>query len=123
MTKERKLAVEMWKIIRHSIENDNRLILSDIAEIKKEFCKKHNLKWSSQCWFCTYVQKPIVSEGRRKGCSACPIGNFDNPLGSVFGCNEGSLYAIVLNHINDYSTEERLEACDKIIKALEGKKI
>lgn len=123
MTKERKLAVEMWEIIRQAIENNKHLIHSDISEIKKKFCKEHHLEWVSGCWFCTYVRKSVLSRGRRKGCNACPIARFDDPLGIFFGCDKDSLYAIVLNHRNNFSIEERLEACDKIIKALEGERI
>ena len=97
MTKERKLAIQMWLGIRDGIAANKQF---SISAAKQMYCFMHNLEWSCSCWFCEYVN-----------CSyrKCPLGS----------CGEAdSLYLKVLD--GRLSTEERLDACDKIIAALKG---
>lgn len=100
MTKERKLAIEMWKGIRDGIQNS--FVKDDgfsVTTYKENFCKDRNLNWRNDCWFCQYI----------KECSKCPLGY----------CNDsGTLYYTVNNNWNTLHT--RIEACDKIIATLNG---
>lgn len=102
MTKERKLAIEMWKGIRDKIQSsfasDHSITEHDIIMYKNEFCCKHGLRWRCCCWFCQYI--PM--------CIKCPLRSC---------MRADSLYFTV---IYKYSTlHARIEACDKIIAALE----
>lgn len=98
MTKERRLAIEMWKDIRSRIIMlGQRMRGGDIVEYKFMFCRKHDLKWSGDCWFCHYIHN----------CVKCPLG----------GCSSDGYYG----HVSDYWDKDvRVEACNNIIKALGG---
>lgn len=100
MTKERKLAIEMWTQIRNSIVSSQQYMdVEDIRDYKRLFCKDHDLKWELSCWFCQYI----------RDCIKCPLGN----------CGFSSDYIHVVNsHLNKYV---RIAACNNIIRALGGK--
>ena len=98
MTKERRLAIEMWKDIRGMISASDRLSREVIKKYKSEFCIQHNLSWANDCWFCEYTP----------GCSKCPLR----------GCAD-SYYDRALDETRDKKV--RVEACNFIIKALGGK--
>lgn len=60
MTKERRLAIEMWEQIVKALENgehDSSFGDSEAVPIKSRFCHEHNLDWKCECWFCQYVRK------------------------------------------------------------------
>lgn len=101
MTKERRLAIEMWEGIRDmliSYASYDTVTRSDIVAYKRRFCAQNSLNWPDNCWFCKYI--PI--------CSKCPLKR----------CSNG-LYEIVLA---DYKEKNvRIDACNNIIKALGGK--
>lgn len=83
MTKERRLAIEMWEQIVEALEqgkHDKRYARPIASVIKDEFCEAHNLKWKCNCWFCQYMRhdyRDIPSrEHIRKGwegCQHCPL--------------------------------------------------
>lgn len=106
MTKERKLAIEMWTNIRDRIATfDHEMGQVAIIKYKDEFCKLHSLHWALNCWFCQYIK------GRYRytaGCLMCPLRS------CVHGC-----YSYALDETMD--KDERVEACNNIIKALGGK--
>lgn len=114
MTKERKLAIEMWKGIRERIKTSSWIDYSSIFDYKLLFCKSHNLNWKDQCWFCQYIRRhyPFCSFGFVK----CPIAN---KSGGFCGCGGKSLYHTVCAAW--LPKFKRIQACNKIIKALGGK--
>jgi len=125
MTKERKLAIKMWKQIRKGIKFKRYFFgMISIEYLKSDFCIKHNLNWFHQCWFCQYIRRGESSHKPlgREGCNLCPIATKEAKLNSnVCGCGSyDSLWKIVTNEY--LKTKVRLEACNKIIKALEGEK-
>ena len=122
MTKERRLAIQMWEYIRSEIKKrDNPQMngdlhyfneAADLDILKNRFIadqiKKHDFVMSA-CWFCRYIND----------CSKCPITTKHKSLEKhALGCMHGSsLYYIARYTPNK---EKRLEACDKIIAALKG---
>ena len=50
MTKERKLAIEMWQEIVDKCKAGDKLF--NLVIFKMLFCKKHNLDWVNDCYFC-----------------------------------------------------------------------
>ena len=96
MTKERKLAIEMWQDIRDKLLTS--LINFDVEMYKRKFCKEHDLEWKHSCWFCRYIPY----------CSKCPLRD----------CSTYSDYDNVVNDRRD--RDKRVEACNAIIKALGG---
>lgn len=83
MTKERRLAIEMWEQIVEVLENGEpgKCYLPIINSIKEDFCKAHNLEWKHYCWFCQYVRRdwrPYLSSREEvpkywNGCQRCPL--------------------------------------------------
>ena len=99
MTKERKLAIQMWQEIKNEIANNPNFSNRDIVNYKNEFCAKHNLFWGDGCWFCQYIPN----------CWQCPLRT----------CSYSSVFHITCT--SWINKEIRLEACDIIIAALEGR--
>ena len=97
MTKERRLAIEMWKGIRDMLIHNDVVTHGDIIKYKQTFCVSHGLYWMNNCWFCKYI--PL--------CSKCPVKY----------CSDG-LYATVTERHKH--KDIRIEACNGIIKALGG---
>ena len=101
MTKERRLAIEMWEKIRDSIENETATYLfldDDIYILKNDFLHDKGLCWESNCWFCHYI----------RNCEVCPLGH----------CDTGSALSVVMNP--QLPTANRVASCDYIIEALRG---
>lgn len=97
MTKERRLAIQMWKDIRDMLIHNNVVTSGNIVEYKQTFCVSHGLHWMNNCWFCQYI--PL--------CYKCPL-KF---------CSDG-LYAIVMADYKDKNV--CIAACNNIIRALGG---
>ena len=98
MTKERKLAIQMWQEIKNKITDNPSISSIGIKFYKEEFCAKHNLFWNCECWFCQYMP----------ACILCPLRS----------CKAHSIYHIACT--SWIYKEVRLEACDMIIAALKG---
>ena len=97
MTKERKLAIEQFALIRTELQNGTD---KTPASLMFSFCKSYSLGWQNDCYVCQYI-----------GCRKCPIAGYD-------ACEDG-LYSILTDgHVE---TAEKVKACDKIIEALQGK--
>ena len=121
MTKERKVAIEQWQTIRRWIEETPDCIVMIKPLVSYE--------WKHNCWFCQYVRDYnddalCIYEG----CKQCPLNKWALNKGIIkshndFGClhDKRTLYSMVCNP--RYSLEERLEACDLIIKAPKGEHI
>ncbi len=122
MTKERKLAIQMWNEIKKLISKNELSDFCSISDFKLKFCKEHNLGWTSNCWFCQYV-----------GCTRCPL--LKNP--KKYYHNDRKMACVdywilsnqrldmKLKYIDDSNFEIkmslRLKSCDNIIKVLQGK--
>lgn len=96
MTKERKLAIEQFALIRQELQNGTD---KSPASLMFSFCKSYSLGWQNDCYFCQYV-----------GCRKCPIAGYD-------ACEDG-LYGILID--GHAKLAEKLKACDQIIEALKG---
>ncbi len=99
MTKERRLAIEMWKVIRDVLTSPHNITGKTIVEYKFKFCKQHELNWTNNCWFCKYIPH----------CDKCPLD----------GCRINGAYENVKNYSLD--KDKRIDACNTIIKAFGGK--
>lgn len=110
MTKERRIAIEMWEYIRDHY--DDYLLLEKDGEesldsLKVQFLKYKGIKWICNCWFCHYIAKRMKMGFHPEICRAkCPLKS----------CNTGPFSVF-------YGTpeeEEYVEACNEIIEALAG---
>lgn len=107
MTKERRLAVQMWADISIEIlKNNAHFKRRDVDRFKENFCKRHNLEWHRHCYFCTYIND----------CNKCPISKAD---GGKDCFDEESLYQTAYSY--SPIIDERAGAAVKIAKILEGK--
>ena len=71
MTKERKLAVLMWKQIVDILKSEKDVNANFfIPAFKRKFCEKHDLHWALDCWLCNYVNR---SDNFSDGCEKCPL--------------------------------------------------
>lgn len=68
MTKERKLAIQMWEEIVDKCRSGEDF---NLVDYKTDFCNKHDLKWRGNCYFCNYFDP----------CSKCPL---DDICSSVY---------------------------------------
>lgn len=113
MTKERRIAIDMWRWIRANWDmylrfkdevecatsEDALLLMKDIYLADK------GVNWASNCWFCTYLK--LRPEPRpMRGCSLCPLQS----------CSSGPYHTLVYS----LTYEEYVDACDQIIEALGG---
>lgn len=83
MTKERKLAIDMWLWIRERYTewDDYFWGASDkdgfAREMKYRFIEEENggemPKWDYMCWLCTYIRVPACSR-KTTPCARCPLG-------------------------------------------------
>lgn len=84
MTKERRLAIEMWEQIVEALEQGKHnpcLAIPKVDVIKAGFCEEHQLDWKLDCWFCQYARKDWrydmpTRENIPKGwngCQQCPL--------------------------------------------------
>lgn len=129
MTKERRLAIEMWEYIRDHLTD----IGFSLFDFKEKFCEEHNLDWQNDCWFCQYVRKDYRMllhsrediNSRKNCCNKCPLSYYlenkhpdnynvkDDPCGCSF--DNKSLFEKAI----DGSTG----AADFIVEALKGEPI
>ena len=68
MTKQRRLAIQMWQEIVDKCRSGEYF---NLFEYKTDFCKKHDLVWQANCYFCNYFDP----------CSKCPL---DDKCGQVY---------------------------------------
>lgn len=101
MTKERKLAIQMWEGIKAKLpkwyKTRDVTISERVIHYKRDFCVKHDLPWIAHCWFCAYI----------KFCRDCPLKS----------CENGVYRSLV-----DGSSplQVKIRACEYIISALKG---
>ena len=109
MTKERRIAINMWEWIRANW--DIYLGLKDSEECHNEedalllmkdmYLADKGVDWVSNCWFCTYLRLRS-----KLGCRLCPLQS----------CSSGPYHTLA----NNPTYDEYVDACDQIIEALGG---
>lgn len=119
MTKERRLAIQMWEEI---LQKQPRYIVV----YKDGFCGEHALNWQHSCWFCQYVRKDYRDLPSREdilyehnGCQKCPIYKYNKCIGDECGCNRGLFKQAAYFADNT----RRQEAIKLIIRLLKGEKL
>ena len=84
MTKERKLAIQMWQEIVDKCRSGEQF---NVVNFKKSFCKKHRLNWYNNCYFCQYFE-----------CFAtCPLNNCSSLYDNVRDKNDITSAELILN--------------------------
>ena len=111
MTKERRIAIDMWEWIRANW--DMYLSFKDSEEcpnkedalllMKDIYLADKGVNWASNCWFCEYIRS---SQRHMRGCRLCPLQS----------CSSGPYHTLA----NNPTYEEYVDACDQIIEALGG---
>ena len=86
MTKERRLAIQMWEEIVNKCKAGDDF---SITSYKYDFCKEHNLDWKYSCYLCQYC----------RSCSNCPIGNCMLIYPKVCLEHDVALATVILNTI------------------------
>ena len=120
MTKERRLAIQMWEEIREAIRTAKRprdVNTEFIRRIKRHFTTEYELYWKYGCWFCQYVRyKDVHVHG--EGCQRCPLsdGSAEAILGHRSGCWHNAYNRVVYARLR----KTKLKACDEIIATLKG---
>lgn len=116
MTKERRIAIGMWKYIRDQYSSqrveDGEDLEDYVHNLKGEYMWEHgDPHWAFRCWFCQYIgrrDKPYRRYDLSR-CCKCPLKS----------CSKGSAY---MKLCNAETGKEWVEACDEIIQALGGTK-
>ena len=79
MTKERKVAIEMWENIVADLSNTN------VESLKKMYMDLVPYEWQNNCWFCEYCRKDYRwgHVGREEldhelnKCKSCPLYKYE----------------------------------------------
>lgn len=124
MTKERRLAIEMWTAIARKLEDYSL----NISDFKKNFTKNHKLSWQNDCWFCQYVRNDYRAtlesrsniEKEADGCSRCPL--FKNSYEKLYEDECGCDYHhdTIFNRVVYGDSEYQQVAAWKIVELLGG---
>ena len=123
MTKERKLAIQMWEQIVGALEqgkHDTKYARPIAQVIKEAFCEEHNLQWKCDCWFCQYVRRDYRDMPSRyrirndwNGCQHCPLYHEHEDILAFdeCGCTEAkeTLWKQVYEDGNVYAARRILE--------------
>lgn len=120
MTRERRLAIQMWEEIKYAIINAERpsdINSSTITELKYKFCFTHKLNWNHGCWFCEYVRYKDYIHG--EGCQRCPLS--DGSKGAIIGESSGCCRNAYSRVCDARMRKTKLKACDEIIRILNGR--
>lgn len=120
MTRERRLAIQMWEEIKKAVidaERPSDIDVTFIAELKYKFCTIYRLNWSHGCWFCKYVRYHDEIHG--EGCQRCPLS--DGHKGAILGIDSGCCENAYSRVLNARQRKTKLKACDEIIRILNGR--
>ena len=120
MTRERKLAIQMWEEIKDAIIKAKRVSDIDnlaIVRLKAVFCGDHDLNWDYDCWFCKYVR--YYDDVHGEGCQRCPLS--DGSKGAIIGSRSGCINGVYRRVANAKQRKTKLQACDEIIRILNGR--
>jgi len=121
MTKERRLAIQMWEEISAHMKNAKRIDLLSpdyICKLIRGFVREHQLDWLCDSWFCQYARYRDGIHGI--GCQRCPISDRrrDTMDGYTSGCSHNVYYKVLYGK----TLKIRREACDEIVRVLKGEK-
>ena len=116
MTKERKIAIAMWKYIRDNYdkysayareyEEDFDDAYEDaLCDLKHEFLKGKGIRWAMSCWFCEYIGHRSRTFNTYR-CKLCPLKS----------CEIGPYYILS----RGCTQLQYIDACNQIIEALGG---
>lgn len=120
MTKERRLAIQMWEEIKKAIIDAKRpsdIDCCTVTKLKHKFCVINELNWMHGCWFCKYVRYHDKIHG--EGCQRCPLS--DGHKGAIIGYDSGCLRNAYYRVIHTRTRKAKLKACDEIIRILNGR--
>ncbi len=125
MTKERKIAIKIWKETKAFIESSPQHVTSDrFCTMKSFITRKYGMYWISNCWFCHYVRKLVRDDNGSvvdEGCDKCPLHKLAQAAPGKCGCSPDLIQSPYARLINDYTDNDvKAKACDIIIKALKG---
>lgn len=127
MTKERRLAIKMWKqIVKALMKREYDFGCADhvISCIKHKFCNTYNLEWKNECWFCQYVRQDWRDLPSRKdfdseenGCQRCPLYKEHEDIldHDECGCTDEKETLWMKANIGD------VDAAKRILELLKGK--
>ena len=94
MTKQRRLAIQMWQEIVEELKKGDKSF--NLVIFKMLFCKKYNLDWVNDCYFCQYS----------KSCTRCPISDCMSVYTKASHKHDVTSAEIILNALrggaNDY---------------------
>lgn len=99
MTRERRLAVQMWREIAKKIRSVEYV---GVKQEKVRFCVSHNLVWSYNCWFCQYM----------RNCDECRLEKIGGACITQLSLYQCSIYG--------ETREVRARAAETIAKILNG---
>lgn len=117
MTKERKIAIEMWQAIREKLSNGELRQSFELTLRKYIWLESRNIHWHASCWFCHYLRQDsdfFKSPAHESRSHKCPL-NSQRPSKCEGHCKQ---YRIADDCL--CTREQRLAAVDNIIKALKG---
>lgn len=119
----------MWQEIKEQIKEGKLNDSIDVYRFKESFTEKHNLDWGfTHCYFCCKFEE----------CEVCPIvstkENYEKYFTDWEYGLEGCVYYLVASNqtrcarkelkvsprSEEFKTEVRLEACDRIIEAIKN---
>lgn len=82
MTKERKLAIEMWEFI---VEHWDKASVYRLKERFANSCDEIIINWQNNCWFCEYCRRDHRYghpgrediDRRTNNCECCPLYKYE----------------------------------------------
>ena len=122
MTKERKIAIELWQAMKEKVSKGMISNAVDMLTAKNHWLEEQGIDWYCSCWFCHYFRKAVEDGSDELGeddestsaTPQCPL-NARSPRHCDGHCEQ---YSIACNP--KYPMEQRLDAVDNIIKAFKG---
>ena len=91
MTKERKLAIQMWEEIVDKCRARDDF---SVIQFKDKFCKENNLNWVNSCYYCQYYP-----------CSKCPLYNCMSIYSRACALRDVASAETILNALKGRNTE------------------
>lgn len=130
MTKERRIAIEMWEFIIRNFDE------SDAHSLKEAFANMHpEIDWQNNCWFCEYCRRDhrYGHPGREgidrcaNNCECCPLYKYEIAHGN-YPESEDACGCSYTDWNNDPLFERAQEGGDKeaaeiILKLLKGEEV
>ena len=108
---EKELAIGMWLYIKSYIAQHKDAL---IVLIKTRYLKEHHMlgKWKNLCILCSK---------HNDVCPRCPLDSCSSNYKTLWSVVSNSIHKSFTRTLYEhpFTLEERLEACDKIIEAIE----